>query len=204
MESKESDLYIKSSIYYSAIDLILSKNEKEKLVIKLANEGKSTRDIAKQVHVSLQDIGNIIRRYTGDVNEDDKEIKRQTIESQAFKMYKDGRSNVDIAISLNLPAANVISLYQDFQEMSNLNRLNQLYYYLGQNLRLFIELYDRMKEEGLLTAKDILNVATTQGRIRDLDNTISGLYDEIGRLNILRMDLRDKIIGLTDFQSESI
>lgn len=173
--------------------MILNKKEKETLVLELANEGKTSREIAKAVHISPQDIGNIIRRYTGDVNEEDNEIKKLTVESQAFKMYKEGRNNVDIAISLNLPAANVISLYQDFQEMSNLNKLNQLYYYLGQNLRIFIELYDRMKEEGLLTTKDILNVVTTQARIRDLDRTISDLYDEIARLNILRMDLRDKI-----------
>ena len=32
--------------------MLLSKREKEKLVIKLANEGKTIRDIAKEVHIS--------------------------------------------------------------------------------------------------------------------------------------------------------
>jgi DNA-binding NarL/FixJ family response regulator len=32
--------------------LLLSKKEKEKLVIELATEGKTTREIAKQVHIS--------------------------------------------------------------------------------------------------------------------------------------------------------
>jgi DNA-binding CsgD family transcriptional regulator len=177
--------------------LILSRKQKEDLVIKLANEGKTTRDIAKEAHISLLDIGKIIRKHTGDDHDKQQlQVKKLTVESQAFRMFKEGRSNVDVAICLNLSATNVISLYQDFQEMSDLNKLNQLYRYLGYNLRYFIELYDRMKDEGLLTAKDILNVVTTQGQIRNLDRTIYDLYDEIGRLNILRMDLRDKISKL--------
>jgi DNA-binding NarL/FixJ family response regulator len=41
---------------------LLNKKEKEKIVIQLANEGKTTRDIAKEVHISLKDIGKIINR----------------------------------------------------------------------------------------------------------------------------------------------
>jgi DNA-directed RNA polymerase specialized sigma subunit len=41
---------------------LLSRKEKEKMVIVLANEGKTTREIAKAVHISLKDIGKIIRK----------------------------------------------------------------------------------------------------------------------------------------------
>ena len=51
--------------YY--MSLLLSRKEKENLVIKLTQEGK-TREIAKQVHVSLRDIGKIQHKLTG--NED--------------------------------------------------------------------------------------------------------------------------------------
>ena len=33
--------------------LLLSRKEKEKMVIKLANEGKTTREIAKAVHLGI-------------------------------------------------------------------------------------------------------------------------------------------------------
>ncbi|MEJ7642212.1 MAG: hypothetical protein WKF36_08470 [Candidatus Nitrosocosmicus sp.] len=46
--------------------MILSKKEKEKIVIKLAEEGKSTRQIAETAHISLKDISTIKRRYTGE------------------------------------------------------------------------------------------------------------------------------------------
>ena len=48
--------------YVILIYLIISKKEKEKIVIELATEGKTTREIAKQVHISFKDIGKIINR----------------------------------------------------------------------------------------------------------------------------------------------
>ncbi|MEJ7642847.1 MAG: hypothetical protein WKF36_11750 [Candidatus Nitrosocosmicus sp.] len=52
--------------------MLLSKKEKEKMVIKLANEGKTTRDITKEEHISLKSIGQILNQVTGD-DEDKKE-----------------------------------------------------------------------------------------------------------------------------------
>jgi transposase len=40
--------------------MLLTRNEKEKLVVKLANGGKTIRDIAKEAHISIKDIGKII------------------------------------------------------------------------------------------------------------------------------------------------
>lgn len=173
--------------------MLLSRKEKEKVVIRLAQEGKTTRAIAKEVHISLKDIGNIIRKHTGDDDHDQDQVKKPTLESQAFKMFKEGKSNVDVAIYLNLPAQDVLSLYQDFQSLSNLDKFSSIYRELSNDLRFFIELYYRLKEEGLITTRDILNLARSGVQLRDLGITINELYDEIGRLNITRMDLRDKI-----------
>jgi transposase len=59
---------------------LLSRKEKEKFVIKLSNEGKTTREIAKIVHISLKDIAKIINRETGDaevLSKEDKENEKQ-------------------------------------------------------------------------------------------------------------------------------
>ncbi|HEU5119432.1 MAG TPA: hypothetical protein VFT71_00470 [Candidatus Nitrosocosmicus sp.] len=185
--------------------MILSRKQKEALVIKLANDGKTTREIAKEVHVSLKDIGSIIRRYTGDDNAEAygmESLKKHSLESNAFQMFKEGKSNIDVAIALDIPAEDVITLRQDYQRMLDLDCLVYLYRDLGEGLRFFVELYQRLKEEGLMTMKDIAEMARAQVQIRDLGTTINRLYDEIGRLNLIKMDLRDKITLLTDFQSQ--
>lgn len=55
--------------------MLVSRKEKDKLVIKLAEEEKSTREIAKSIHLSFRDIGVIIRKATGDL--DLPEVRRE-------------------------------------------------------------------------------------------------------------------------------
>ncbi|MDQ6723465.1 MAG: hypothetical protein M3Z01_04280 [Thermoproteota archaeon] len=92
--------------------LLISRKEKEKLVITLAKEGKTIREIAKEVHISLKDIGKIIRKITGDDDiaekeieeekEKQKRIKALSVYAQAFQMLKDKKSIVDVAINLDI------------------------------------------------------------------------------------------------------
>jgi len=80
--------------------VILKKEEKEQLVIKLAMGGKTTREIAKMVHISLGDIGTIIRKFNGE--EPEYQNKSPSVTSKAFQMFKEGKNRVDVAIALNL------------------------------------------------------------------------------------------------------
>ncbi len=65
--------------------LLLSRTEKEKRVIELATEGKTTREIAKEVHISLKDIGKIIRKITGDEDLSEKEKEDEKEKQKRIK-----------------------------------------------------------------------------------------------------------------------
>ena len=79
--------------------LIRSKKEKEELIIKLANEGKTTREIAEEAHVSLKTIGQILNKVTGDDEDEKKErLKDKSDYAKAFQMFRDGRPLTDVAI----------------------------------------------------------------------------------------------------------
>lgn len=73
------------------MSLLLSKKEEKKLVIKYAWEGKTTREIAKLVHISLQDIDKIIRMLNGD-EKDSENSKREE---------KNKRSCLSVSMLLN-------------------------------------------------------------------------------------------------------
>ncbi len=61
--------------------MLLDRKEKERLVIKLVKEGKTTRDTAREIRISLQVIGKIIWKYTRDINEEQFEARKLTLES---------------------------------------------------------------------------------------------------------------------------
>jgi hypothetical protein len=105
----------------------LSKKEKEKLEFKLAEEGKSTRRMAEIVHISLKDIGAMKRRYTcgGESIERNNSL---AINSKAFKLFKENKNLVDVAISLNLDAHEVMDLHAKFLRLSNKNKLMSIYF----------------------------------------------------------------------------
>ncbi len=65
--------------------MLLSKKEKEKLEIKLAEEGKSTRQIVKEVQISLKDISRLLNKVTGDDEaENEQRLKDKSEYTQGF------------------------------------------------------------------------------------------------------------------------
>ena len=118
--------------------MLLSKKEKEKLVVKLANEGKTTREIAKEVHISLKSIGQILNKVTGDDEaEKEQRLKDKSEYAQAFKMFKDGLPLEDVAIELDVESPTILCYYEDYLKLVNMGRLITLYHELKDDLPLF-------------------------------------------------------------------
>lgn len=122
---------------YCILLLLISRKEKEKLVIKLATEGKTTMEIAKQVHISLKDIGKIINKVTGDYldgptkeeeeKEKQKRIKSLSVYAKAFQMFKDRTSLADVTIELDIETGVVLYFHSDYLRLERMNGLVDLY-----------------------------------------------------------------------------
>jgi transposase len=97
--------------------LILTRKEKEKLVIELAEKGSTTREIAKAVRISLGDIGKILKKYNGEECLDEK----LSTPSKAFLMFERGQKPLYVAIHLNLDEDATMSLYRSYLHLSRLD-----------------------------------------------------------------------------------
>jgi hypothetical protein len=143
--------------YYMSV--LLSRKEKEQLVIKLDQEGKTTRGIAKQVHVSLRDIGSIIHKESGNkYNSQEEKDKQLEIEKQkkfkslspysrAFQIFKDKKPLEDVAIELDIKSSAVLDYYNDYLRLTKMNVLVKIYKELKSDFPLFLHLYNRIKKE---------------------------------------------------------
>ena len=125
--------------------MLLSKKEKEKRVVELANQGKTTREIAKEVRVSLRSIGKILNKETGD-DEAEKELKLKDKSDYAgaFQMFQDGRPLTEVAIELDIETPTVICYYGDYLKLVNMGRLVTIYNNVKDDLPLFLDLYRRI------------------------------------------------------------
>jgi DNA-binding NarL/FixJ family response regulator len=98
---------------------MLTRQEREQLVIDLYNQGKTIRDIAKEVRMSFRDIGTILKKE----EEKEKQKKQQEsnttsidndnnqqvlpLSTQAYERFSQGKNPIQVAIELNLRESQV-------------------------------------------------------------------------------------------------
>src|SRR5215831_11519601 len=111
----------------------MNREEKERYVIQLYKECKTVSEIAELMHMSFRDIGIITKKVkletggeSGSLVEDD-DIKSKSKTTQAFKLFSEFKSPVDVIIALDLPANQVRALYQEYLELEGFYRLAQIY-----------------------------------------------------------------------------
>src|SRR5215467_9300689 len=122
----------------------LSKAEKEEVVIQRHKENKSFRQIATLMHMSFRDISAITKKVELQAARERgyaaKDTEPKSKESQAFKMFSEGKSPIEVAIALDEPGDRVRTLYREYWELTGRFELAQIYdqarYDLGGLLRL--------------------------------------------------------------------
>src|SRR5215469_1837097 len=132
----------------------MNREEKEQYVIQLYKDNKSTREIAKLTHMSFRDIGIVTKKVKlephgegGRLEEDD--IKSKSKTTQAFRLFSEFKSPVDVIIALVLPANQVRALYQEYLELEGFYRLAQIYEEAKYDLDDLLRLHRIVKLLGL-------------------------------------------------------
>jgi hypothetical protein len=183
---------------------LLSRKEKEKLVIKLAKEGKTTREIAKEVHMSLKDIGKIIHKATGDFEELDKaekekekqkRLKSLSTYAKAFQMFRENKTLPEVVVDLDLDANSVLDYHGDYLRLVKMNSLMGIYKNLKDDFPLFIHLYRRIKNEGL-NKESITKLIENQNKLVELDECVNIYNARIQDLRLEKLNLEREINGL--------
>jgi DNA-binding CsgD family transcriptional regulator len=93
---------------------ILTRQERERLVLDLYNQGKTYREIAKMARISPRDIGVILNKVVeektqgkeeqddAEKNQEQQQQRRLCLSAQAYKLFSEGKTPLQVAIILNL------------------------------------------------------------------------------------------------------
>ena len=150
---------------------IRTRQERERLVLDLNNQGKTIREIAKEVRMSFRDIGIILNKA---VEEKDKEgIKQQDItkenheqeeqqdhpslSTQAYKHFSNGKTPLEIAIALNLRESEATKFYKEYWKLKRLHNLTLIYEETKGDIDPFLRLYKLSKAAGM-NAQQVVNL----------------------------------------------
>ena len=137
--------------------MILNKQEKEQLVIKLHQEGKTIRQIASVAHLSFSDIGTIIRKIDGQDNDcvETKALKDMSVETKALWLFSSGKKPIDVAVELDISASEVQNILEEFWALNELHDLAFMYNEIKAYLPSFLKLFHFLKKRRMLTENQI-------------------------------------------------
>jgi hypothetical protein len=167
-------------------------NEREGRVLELYDQGKNTREIAKELRMSLRDIGFILKKGQvnhgitatimdkGNNSNNNKPANEKA--TQAYKLFSEGKKPVESAIQLNLSEKEATRYYTEYWRLKRLYSLYQIYQESKGNLSYIMKLCRLAKRQGI-TADNIewfvnmVNIGTYN--IPDLQKQYTKLQDQV-------------------------
>jgi transposase len=138
---------------------IRTREERERLVIELYNQGKTIREIAKEVRMSFRDIGAILNKAVEEKTEGSKEEEQQqlSLSAQAYKLFSEGKTPLEVAIALNLKESEATKYYKEYWKLKQLHNLNMVYEETKDDIEPFLRLYRLSKAAGM-SARHVTNL----------------------------------------------
>jgi hypothetical protein len=159
----------------------MTRDQKEKHVLELYQQGRTIRHIAEIMHMSFSQIGAITKPYkqkieqeSGQVEVDNYEdIKSKSKATQAIKLFSDGKDAVDVVIALDLRPDEVQEIYRQFLKLHNMHELVRVYDKMEDYLPSLWNLYRLMIDRGL-NKDDVINLIniTKAGQLEYLKRKI--------------------------------
>jgi transposase len=178
-------------------EILLNKFEKEKRVIELHNQGKTIRDIAKEVHMSFKDISSIIKSYerkkrlqTNSKNTNPSTKTRNlSISSQAFKLFLDNKRPTFVAIELDIAPEKAEKLWYQFLKLERREQGYEFFQEFEYNIPGFLTIGSFIKSNHVHT-NEIAGILKHAKDIISLQLQISTLKREIEKLKQIKNNLQ--------------
>ena len=181
------------------MQVVLNRRDKEQLVIRLHQEGKTIREIASSAHMSFGDIGKIINRIDGRDNDDRVEgkinIKNKSKDTQALFLFSNGKKPIEVAVELDLSASEVQNMLEEYWALNDLHELALAYNEIRAYLPSFLKLFHCLRERRMLNENQISKlIRYANYDLSDLENRVQYLSNEITNLEGQKRNSMNKVI----------
>jgi hypothetical protein len=120
---------------------MLSRQEKERLVVDLYNQGKNIRDIAKDLRMSFRDIGAILKKSGEREEEENEEKQLLSPSTKAYQLFSKSKTPLQVAVALDLTESETAKYYEEFLNLKQMNELRMVYNEIGSDILHFLKLY---------------------------------------------------------------
>jgi predicted transcriptional regulator len=198
--------------------MVLTRTEREKLVKDLYEQGRTYKEIAKEVRISPRDIKIIVdkaieqkekegqnERIQDNNGNDDTRKARQQLSpaTQAYQSFSENRTPAEVAIALDMRESEIATYYREYWKLNDLHTLNSLYEEItADGITHFLRLY-RYAKAAQMDARQVLkllkiannDLPLLEDRCRKLKRETDGLEHEKSSLKTTLRNLEEQIIS---------
>jgi uncharacterized coiled-coil protein SlyX len=155
--------------------MVLNREEKEKMVLELYyNKGYTYKQLTRELRMSPNQIREIIKRHEEKNDAITNQKKMLSLSSQAYKLFYKGKTNVEVAIKLDLPQEQVTQFRLEYWRLQDQDELESLYMVTKGKVSSLWKLYKELVIEGGMSIEEVANVIST-----GLIYPLSKLYKEL-------------------------
>jgi hypothetical protein len=178
--------------------MILTREERERFVIDLYNQGKNYREIAKEARISFRDIGPIVKKAikekeTMEAKQENKadnnpdfnsnNQKQPSLAGQAYALFSQGKTPKDVAIELDLREYQVTKYQREYRKLEDLHDLNSVYQEIvGEGITQLLRLYKCSKAAGMDTENTINLLEIANNDLPEVENRYYRIKNEVAHL----------------------
>ena len=136
----------------------LSREEKEKLVLELYyTKGYTYKQITKELRMSPNQISDIIKKHEEKSNAIANKKKQLSLSSKAYKLYSKGKTEVEVAIKLDIPQAHATQFHLEYLKLKGLDVLESLYVRTRGKLFSLCKLYEELVVKRGMSIEQVAN-----------------------------------------------
>lgn len=177
---------------------MLSREEKKNKVIDMHKKGKTIRQIAKAVHLSFSEIGQIIKEAFPE--EHVQPTLEQSKYTQALELFEDEKSLFEVAVALHLTYDEVSKIYKDYLKFKYHDKLINVCEVLGDNIQPFLILYEKLNQTGK-TPQDAMIISNHLDQLSLLELSCYKKFREVSQLSLNMQTLSLSCQNLLNQQS---
>src|SRR5215217_1555673 len=155
--------------------MVLSREEKEKMVLDLYyNKGYTYKQLTRELRMSPNQLREIIKRHEDKNDAIANKKKMLSLSSQAYKLFYEGKNNVEVAIMLDLPQEQITKFRLEYWRLQNQDEFESLYMLTKNKVSVLWKIYKELVIIGGMSIEEVASVIST-GHMYQL----SRLYKEL-------------------------
>jgi predicted transcriptional regulator len=178
---------------------MLTRQEREQTVLDLYNQGKTIREIAKEIRMSFRDIGTVLKKEEKENERQKRQLDNDSstysdstqsgmsLSTQAYKLFSQGKTLVEVAIELDLNEKQVTKHYMEYWKLKGL-----IHEEIKDDIAYFAKLYRLSKAAGK-SAEHVVNL------LNIANDDLPALEDKYKKLqrNVNELESKELDLGIT-------